>query len=169
MSWSHENNQHLKVDDCQGSLRWVNYNERYWARLIGCAPNLITRRHKRSEYNRVSSTTMFQKRIHKRVRFEADPILDREDSVTSEDEINKLTHESEVLEEDPLDAASGFGEAIVLSEKDFWDHVYSNVWSGRLRVCEGNLLRTLIRVRACSYQSCKKRSIFLRAKFSKFA
>ena len=100
----------------------------------------------------LSSTTMFQKRIHKRVRFEADPILDREDSVTSEDEINKLTHESEVLEEDPLDAASGFGEAIVLSEKDFWDHVYSNVWSGRLRVCEGNLLRTLIRVRACSHQ-----------------
>ena len=57
----------------------------------------------------LSSTTMFQERIHKRVRFEADPILDREDSVTSEDEINKLTHESEVLEEDPLDAASGYG------------------------------------------------------------
>ena len=89
---------------------------------------------------------MFRQRIHKRVRFEVDPILDRDDSVTPEDEINNLIHESEVLEEDPLDAGRGYGEPIVLSEKDFWDYVYSNVWSGRLRVCEGNLLRTLIRV-----------------------
>jgi hypothetical protein len=92
---------------------------------------------------------MLQRRkIHKRVRFDVDPLLDR-DADTPEDENienNKQIHESEVFEEDPLDASKDFGEGIILTERDFWDYVYSHVWSGRLRVCEGNLLRTLIRV-----------------------
>ncbi|CAB3980705.1 Transcription initiation factor IIB [Paramuricea clavata] len=92
---------------------------------------------------------MLQRRkIHKRVRFDVNPLLDR-DADTPEDEItenNKQIHESEVFEEDPLDASKDFGEGIILTERDFWDYVYSHVWSGRLRVCEGNLLRTLIRV-----------------------
>ena len=90
---------------------------------------------------------MFRRKIHKRVRFDVDPLLDRESDTPNDDIIdNKHIHESEVLEEDPLDASKDFGDGVVLTENDFWDYVYSHVWSGRLRVCEGNLLRTLIRV-----------------------
>ena len=91
---------------------------------------------------------MLQRKLHKRVRFDVDPLLDGDYGSPEDDENfeSKHIHESEVLEEDPLDASKDFGEAIVLTESDFWEYVYSHVWSGRLRVSEGNLLRTLIRV-----------------------
>lgn len=87
-----------------------------------------------------------EKKIHKRVRFDVNPLPCCE-SDSSEDDIhaNKI-HESEVLEEDPLDPNRDVAEGIVLTENDFWDYVYGHVWSGRLRVTEGNLLRALIRV-----------------------
>jgi hypothetical protein len=89
---------------------------------------------------------MFRRKVHKRVRFDLDPLLDTDSESPDEDYVDKHIHESEVLEEDPLDASKDFGEGVVLTENDFWDYVYSHVWSGRLRVCEGNVLRTLTRV-----------------------
>ena len=89
---------------------------------------------------------MFERKIHKRVRFDLDPLLDRDSDTPDDDDIDKHVHESEVLEEDPLDARRELGDGVVLTENDFWEYVYSHVWSGRLRVCEGNVLRTLIRV-----------------------
>ena len=89
---------------------------------------------------------MFQRKVHKRVRFDLDPLLDRDSETPNDEIVDKHVYESEVLEEDPLDPSRESGDGVVLTENDFWDYVYSHVWSGRLRVCEGNVLRTLIRV-----------------------
>lgn len=88
-----------------------------------------------------------RQKVYKRVRFDVDPLLDR-NSETSENETieSRHGHESMVFEEDPFDATKNFAEGVVLTESDFWDYVYSHGWSGRLRVDEGYLLRTLIRV-----------------------
>lgn len=88
-----------------------------------------------------------QRKIIKRVRFDINPLFDRDNDSPDEDRIkNRYVNESEVFEEDPLDPAKEFSDSLILTEEDFWDHVYNNLWKGRLRVREGNLQRTLIRV-----------------------
>lgn len=90
---------------------------------------------------------MFRLKVHRRVRFEINP-LDLYSSRPYSGTRDDVVDESEVLEEDFFDSYKNKagGDINVLNENDFWDYVYSRVWSGRLRIREGNLLRTLIRV-----------------------